>query len=179
MSQAKPPRHKRPVRFNRTRANPMQRLPFYRRSHAGGGDYWRMPPAEGYAIGREIGTLCAGAFLMAVVESLRGELYRHEANLAEFVASAIQVSGGVLSPSERGIIDGFFGTRSPLTEILHAGVRQKSDDLGWTKEQIEAALADASAMSPEEYLLQLAPQRKEIGKTGRDGIQFKLQPNSE
>lgn len=150
MNRASTPRHRRSVRFNRTRANPLQRLPFYRQSHAKVGDYWRMPPADGRLTGQEIGRVCSVAFLQAFKAAATDPRTSATAHLADIVCSAVEAHGGILSETQRGIIEGFFGRESPLREVLFRGVELRKN-AEYTMEQLELALCDLSSISVEEY----------------------------
>lgn len=147
----RPPRHKRPVRFNRNRANPIQRLPFYRPSLARVGDYWRMPPVQGYLIGKEVGRVCALAYLQSLEAALSSFEFASSGDLAQFVLSAIHVHGGQVSDSERGVIEGFFGPDSPLTALLNGGIQAHLHQKPYAIGQLEEALTELSALSAEEY----------------------------
>lgn len=144
-------RFRRPVRFNRNRANPMQRLPFYRPSTARRGDYWRMPPVQGYLTGKEVGRICALAYLQSLGATLSSFDFASSGDLAQFVLSAIHVHGGQVSDSERGIIDGFFGSDSPLTALINGGVKAHPHQNLYEIDQLEEALTELSALSAEEY----------------------------
>lgn len=150
MSRSSTPRHRRLVRFNRTRANPLQRLPFYRQSHAKAGDYWRMPEPHGHLMGREVGRVCCIAFLQALRAAAADPRTSDSAHLANIVCSAVEAHGGSLTEGQRGLIEGFFGRGSPLREVLVRGLdAQKWPD--YTFEQIESALTDLSSVSADEY----------------------------
>lgn len=153
MNRSSTPRHRRPVRFNRTRANPMQRLPFYRQSHAKAGDYWRMPTVQGYLMGREVGKVCSIAFVQALHDGLKGMLSVRDAHLAEIIRSAVEANGGVLTDSQRGLIEGFFGRGSMLMEVVRAGIKTLDGAPKYEMEQIETALTELSSMTVEEYAL--------------------------
>jgi len=144
------PRHRRPVRFNRTRANPLQRLPFYRQSHAKVGDYWRMPEVHGHLMGRELGRVCCIAFLQALKAAVADPRTSGSAHLANIVCSAVEANGGSLTEGQRGVIEGFFGRGSLLREVLVRGLDTKSWP-DYTFEQLESALTDLSSVSAEEY----------------------------
>lgn len=147
-----PPQHKRPVRFNRNRANPIQRLPYYRQSHAKIGDYWRMPPADGHLMGREVGRVCSIAFLQAFNEAAADPSTSGVAHLADIVCSVVEAYGGILGEAQRGIIDGFFGHGSPLREVLLRGIKAgKAVGEDYTMGQLEEALTDLSSARVEEY----------------------------
>lgn len=149
----RPPRHKRPVRFNRNRANPIQRLPFYRPSLARVGDYWRMPEAHGYLMNREVGRVCAIAFVQALAEATETPGMTSAAHLAHIVASAVESHGGALSESQRGLIDGFFGPHSVLAEVVRRGMKSGAPTLRYTVDQLEGALTDLASCTTEEYAL--------------------------
>lgn len=144
---------RRPVRFNRTRANPIQRLPFYRKSHAKHGDYWRMPPADGYLMGREIGRVCAIAFLQALADAASRPEMAASVQLADTVASVVEAYGGAMTESQRGLVDGFFGRGSKLMDVVRAGMKASDRLPKFEMEQIEAALTDLSSMTVEEYAM--------------------------
>lgn len=146
-------RYRRPVRFNRTRANPLQRLPFYRQSHAKAGDYWRMPEVHGYLMGREVGRVCAIAFVQALVEAASSSGMAASVHLADTVASAIEAHGGAYTKSQRGLIDGFFGRGSKLMDVIRAGMKVLDASPKFEMEQIEDALRDLSNMTAEEYAI--------------------------
>ncbi len=141
---------RRPVRFNRTRANPMQRLPFYRQSHARLGDYWRMPEPQGHLMGREVGRICCIAFLQAIREASADPHTSGSAHLADIVCSVVEAYGGRLDSAQRGIVDGFFGTGSPLRDVLMRGLEAKKRT-DYTMEQLEEALSDLASVTIEEY----------------------------
>lgn len=151
MNRSITPRHRRPVRFNRTRANPIQRLPFYRQSHARTGDYWRMPEVHGYLMGREVGRVCAIAFVQALDEASSRTGMAASVQLADTVASAIEVHGGSLTDGQRGIIEGFFGRGSKLMDVIRAGIVSLDGSPKFEMGQIEAALRDLSSLTVEEY----------------------------
>lgn len=151
MNRSITPRHRRPVRFNRTRANPIERLPFYRQSHAKVGDYWRMPEARGHLMGREVGRVCCIAFLQAFKAAAADSRASGSAHLADIVCSLVEAHGGTLGSTQRGIIEGFFGANSPLREVLLRGLEAKNS-VGYTMEQLEQALTDLSSASLEEYV---------------------------
>lgn len=153
MNRSRTLRHRRPVRFNRTRANPMQRLPFYRQSHAGAGDYWRMPTVQGYLMGREVGKVCSVAFVQALHDGLKDKLSVGDAHLAETIRSAVEANGGVLTAGQRGLIEGFFGRGSKLMDIVRTGIKSLDGAPRYEMEQIEAALTELSSMTVEEYAL--------------------------
>jgi len=144
---------RRPIRFNRTRANPIQRLPFYRQSHAKTGDYWRMPDVDGYLMGREVGRLCSIAFVQAFAEALEAPQTAGMAHLADIVTSAIESNGGSLTERQRGLVDGFFGNGSRLVDVLSGGARSASLDHRYTVQQLESALTKLSCTSTEDYAL--------------------------
>lgn len=150
MNRSITPRHRRPVRFNRTRANPIQRLPFYRQSHAKAGDYWRMPEAHGHLMGMEVGRVCCIAFLQALQEAAADPRTSKSAHLADIVCSAVEAYGGSLDSAHRGVVDGFFGAGSPLREVLMRGLESKRG-ADYTMEQLEGALSDLASVTVEEY----------------------------
>lgn len=152
MNRSITPRHRRPVRFNRTRANPIQRLPFYRQSHAKVGDYWRMPEARGHLMGREVGRVCCIAFLQALRAAAADPRTSGSAHLADIVCSVAEVHGGSVGVVQKGILEGFFGCGSPLIEALLRGIcADKGVEEVYTMDQLEAALTDLSSASVEEY----------------------------
>ena len=146
-------RFRRPVRFNRTRANPIQRLPFYRQSHSKAGDYWRMPEVQGYLMGREVGRGCAIAFVQALEEASSRIGMAASVQLADTVASAIEAHGGSLTDGQRGIIEGFFGRGSKLMDVIRSGIVSLEKSPKFEMQQIEAALRDLSSMTVEEYAI--------------------------
>ena len=150
MNRSSTPRHRRPIRFNRTRANPIHRLPFYRQSHARLGDYWRMPEAHGHLMGREVGRVCCIAFLQALGEAAADQRTSKSAHLADIVCSAVEAYGGSLDSTQRGVIDGFFGPVSPLRDVLMRGLEFKKG-ADYTMEQLESALSDLASVTVEEY----------------------------
>jgi len=168
------PRHKRPVRFNRSRPNPIQRLPFYRPSLARVGDYWRMPEAQDYVMGRELGRVCAVAFLQALVEAQASPEMAGSAHLADVVCSAIEVHGGSISPSQRGLLDGFFGRQSVVVEALQRGAGAAKPTPPYTLEQLEAALTDLAAIGSEAYALQRASSLAGLIPDRQDRPHFSL-----
>lgn len=175
MSRAKPPRHKRPVRFNRTRANPIQRVPFYRQSHARHGDYWRMPSAQGYLMGREIGRVSAVAFLQALDEAAQDARYVGSAHLADVVSSVVEANGGQLTDSQRGLIDGFFGRSSVLCRFLIRGLQtSRAEDQRYTILQLEEALTDLASLGAEEYALRRTDSVQAVIPDRRDHPEFEL-----
>lgn len=143
-------RFRRPIRFNRTRANPIQRLPFYRQSHSKAGEYWRMPEVQGRLMGREVGRVCCIAFLQAIGEAVADPRTSGSAHLADIVCSVVEAHGGSLTEGQRGVIEGFFGRGSPLREVLVRGLDSKKGPR-YTFEQLESALTDLSSVSAEEY----------------------------
>lgn len=153
MNRSITPRHRRPVRFNRTRANPIQRLPFYRQSHAKVGDYWRMPEVESYLMGREIGRVCAIAFVQALEDAGNRPWAEESFQLAKTVASAIEIHGGMMTKSQRGIVDGFFGCGSKIMDVMRTGIKASSGMPRFEMEQIEDALSELASMTPEEYAM--------------------------
>lgn len=168
-------RFRRPVRFDRTRANPMQRLPFYRRSHAKSGDYWRMPTAGGFLMGREIGRVCSVAFVQALEEAITGGTFATSAHLADVVCSAIEASNGVVTDSQRGLVEGFFGRGSTLCCLLYKGVRASQTDVPkYTMQQLEDALTDLSSVGAEEYALRRANPVQAIIPDRDDHPNFEL-----
>lgn len=143
---------RRPIRFNRTRANPIQRLPFYRQSHAKVGDYWRMPEARGHLMGREVGRVCCIAFLQALMAAAADPRTSGSAHLADIVCSVAEAHGGSVGEVHKGILEGFFGCGSPLIEALLRGIcADKGVEEVYTMDQLEAALTDLSSVSVEEY----------------------------
>ncbi len=150
MNRSSTPRHRRPIRFNRTRANPIHRLPFYRQSHAKLGDYWRMPEVHGHLMGREVGRVCCIAFLQALGEAAADQRTSKSAHLADIVCSAVEAYGGSLDSTQRGVIDGFFGPVSPLRDVLMRGLEFKKG-ADYTMEQLESALSDLASVTVEEY----------------------------
>lgn len=175
----RPPRHKRPVRFNRNRANPIQRLPFYRPSLARVGDYWRMPEAQGYLMNREVGRLCAVAFVQAMSAALRSPDHAESAHLSDLVKSAIEANGGSITTSQRGLLDGFFGRDSVLTQVLELGIKAAPGlSSGYTMLQLEGALTDIVAMGPEEYALRRPVPLSEIVPERLDRPDFQLEPSA-
>ena len=172
---ARPPRHKRPVRFNRNRANPIQRLPFYRPSLARVGDYWRMPEAQDYVMGREVGRVCAVAFLQAMEEALTSPEMAASAHLSDLVCSAVEVHGGSISPSQRGLLDGFFGRQSVIVEALKRGASAAKPSPPYTLEQLEAALTDLAAIGSDTYALQRAASLSGLIPDRQDRPLFSLE----
>lgn len=150
MSRSNLPRHRRPVRFNRTRANPIQRLPFYRQSHSKAGDYWRMPEVQGHLMGSEVGRVCCIAFLQALREAAADPRTSGSAHLADIVCSLVEAYGGTLGGAQRGIVEGFFGLGSPLKDVLLRGLESKKG-ADYTMEQLEDALSDLASVTVEEY----------------------------
>lgn len=146
-------RFRRPVRFNRTRANPMQRLPFYRQSHAKVGDHWRMPEVDGYLMGREVGRVCAIAFVQALADAASRPDMAASVQLSDTVASAVEAYGGAMTESQRGLVDGFFGRGSKLIDVLKAGLKVSDKLPKFDMEQIEAALTGLSSMTLEDYAI--------------------------
>lgn len=146
-------RFRRPIRFNRTRTNPIQRLPFYRQSHAKAGDYWRMPEVHGFLMGREVGRVCSIAFVQALDEAASRTGMAASVQLADTVASAIEAHGGLLTNDQRGIIEGFFGRGSRLMDVILAGIKSLDGSPKFEIKQIEAALSDLSRMTVEEYAI--------------------------
>ncbi len=150
MSRSNLPRHRRLVRFNRTRANPIQRLPFYRQSHSKAGDYWRMPEVQGHLMGRELGRVCCIAFLQALRQAAADPRTSGSAHLADIVCSVVEVCGGSLDSAQRGIVEGFFGPGSPLKDVLLRALESKKG-ADYTMEQLEDALSDLASVTVEEY----------------------------
>lgn len=166
---------RKPIRFNRTRANPMQRLPFYRQSHAKSGDYWRMPSAQGYLMGREIGRVCAVAFLQALDEAAQDARCVGSAHLADVVSSVVEANGGKLTDSQRGLIDGFFGRSSVLCRLLIRGLLTcQAKDPKYTILQIEEALTDLASLGAEEYALRRIGSVQAVIPDRRDHPEFEL-----
>lgn len=161
-------RHRRPVRFNRTRANPMQRLPFYRQSHARAGDYWRMPAAQGHLMGREIGRVCSLAYVQALASAFARDQYIGSAHLADIVLSAIEAHGGKLTDAEKGTVVGFFGPGSPLVALLNIGVKADRHSETYEEAQLEEALTELASLSVEQYgLLWDSPMDRLIPESQR------------
>lgn len=151
MNRSSTPRHRRPVRFNRTRANPIQRLPFYRQSHAKLGDYWRMPEVHGHLMGREVGRVCSLAFVQAFCAALTSHEFLREAHLANLVLSAIEAHGAAVTEEQRGILNGFFGAGSPLVELLRLGAGARGNGKDYEESQLEEALSQLSTMTADSY----------------------------
>ncbi|MBK0054335.1 hypothetical protein [Stenotrophomonas sp. S39] len=166
-------RFKRPIRFNRTRANPIQRLPFYRQSHARAGDYWRMPEAHGHLMGREVGRVCCIAFLQAIGEAVADPRTSGSAHLADIVCSLVEAYGGSLGSAERGIVEGFFGPGSPLRDVLLRGLESKKG-ADYTMEQLEEALSDLASVTVEEYASRRPPPIQSIIPDRTDHPPFAL-----
>lgn len=161
-------RYRRPVRFNRTRANPMQRLPFYRQSFAKAGDYWRMPVAQGHLMGREIGRVCSLAYVQALASALAQDQFIGSAHLADIVLSAIEAHGGRLTDTEKGIVIGFFGPGSPLVALLKRGVKADRSGENYEESQLEEALTELASLTAEQYgLLRDSPVDRLIPESQR------------
>lgn len=151
MSRSNTPRFRRPIRFNRTRANPIQRLPFYRQSHAKTGDYWRMPEVRGHLMGREVGRVCSLAFVQAFCGALTSHEFLREAHLANLVLSAIEAHGGSVPEEQRGILNGFFGADSPLVELMRLGAGARTNGKDYEESQLEEALTHLSSLTSDSY----------------------------
>jgi len=173
VSRSNTPTYRRPIRFNRTRANPIQRLPFYRQSHAKAGDYWRMPEAHGHLMGREVGRVCCIAFLQALGEAAADPRTSGSAHLADIVCSLVEAYGGSLGSAERGIVEGFFGSGSPLKDVLLRGLESKKG-ADYTIEQLEDALSDLASVTVEEYASRRPPPIQSIIPDRKDHPPFAL-----
>lgn len=170
------PKFKRAIRYSRTRANPLHRLPFYRQSRTRAGDFWHMPEATGYLLGKEIGRVCSAAFVQALAEAMQAPSSARCAHLADVVLSVVEAHGVALTEAQRGLVVGFFGADSVMAEVLRSGIRAKPT-IGnrYTVQQIEDALTDLANLTPEEYGLRHVAGLDSIVPERRDRPAFALE----
>jgi hypothetical protein len=134
-----------------------------------------MPPAHGYLMGREIGRVCAVAFLQALDEAAQDARSVASAHLADVVCSVVEANGGQLSESQRGLIDGFFGRSSVLCRVLLKGLKSsRTDDPKYTMLQLEEALTDLASLGVEEYALRRTGSVEAVIPDRRDHPVFEL-----
>ncbi len=176
MNTPRTPKFKRAIRYSRTRANPLHRLPFYRQSRTRAGDFWHMPEASSYLLGKEIGRVCSAAFLQALAEAMQAPASTPHAHLADVVLSVVEAHGVAPTEAQRGLVVGFFGADSVVTEVLRSGVRAKPSIANrYTVQQIEDALTDLASLTPEEYGLRHVAGLDSIVPERRDHPAFVLE----